>query len=45
MMLFLVCLIAQFSTRYQQFVHSPTSESIFVGLARGTYMVLAQRHR
>jgi len=43
-MLFLVCLIAQFSTRYQQFVHSPTSESIFVGLARGTYKITDFEH-
>ncbi len=38
-MLFLVCLLAQFCTHYQQFVHSPTSDSIFIDLTRGTYEI------
>ncbi len=39
MTLFLICLVTQFSTSYQQFVHSPLSESVFVGLTRGTYEI------
>jgi len=44
MTLFLVCLMMQFSTRYQQFVRSPASESIFVGLTRGTYTITDFEH-
>ncbi len=44
MPLFLLCLITQFSIPYQQFVHSPLSESIFVGLTRGTYEIADFRH-
>jgi hypothetical protein len=39
MFVLLLCLAAQFSPQYSQFVRSPRSDTIFVRLVRGTYTV------
>lgn len=39
MCVLLICLVAQFSTHYKQFVESPQSDTIFVRLIRGTYRI------
>lgn len=39
-MLLLLCLVANFSTDYRNFIASPRSESIFVGLTRGEIRLL-----
>ncbi len=44
MIVFLICLISQFSTRYENFVNSSTSDSIFVGLTRGNYEIADFAH-
>ncbi len=39
MIVLLLCLAAQFSPQYTQFVRSPRSDTIFVRLVRGTYNI------
>lgn len=39
MFVFILCCICQFSVQYKDFVNSPKSDSIFIGLIRGNYRI------
>lgn len=39
MLVFLLCVVTQFSTQYKDFLNSPRSESLFINLARGDYSI------
>lgn len=39
MLIILLCFVSQFSTQYKNFLDSPQSDSIFIGLTRGDYQI------
>ena len=39
MFIFSLCLISQFSIQYENFINSPRSDSVFIGLTRGDYKI------